>query len=318
MLANNTNGLAPLNNSAWAFSNISAVLTNLLCDNCGIKPKYFDGTTFYPHCGKTCAQVYDDPSGAKGPSKFCSLNHRKLAKEACLWCKKEPKKQGQFCSRACTQNAQLTSPSLLEVPEGHVVFEDVEKQFKNSWRDATVTCPAVRKVYKVIISQASLDKYDAYRKSVEARGKFLARGIPAGNENRRWHGTRRECNLGDPGNTQFCASPSCPLCCIIKTSFDVSKSGKGQFGVGIYTSSTSRKSDHFSKNVNFTSPLKAILLNKVVVGKGCKMLKDDNTLVAPPAGYDSVLGEVGGGLWYDEVIVYSNDAARPSFLVMYE
>jgi len=34
--------------------------------------------------------------------------------------------------------------------------------------------------------------------------------------------------------------------------------------------------------------LKAILLNKVVVGKGCKLLQDNTNLTAPPAGYDSV------------------------------
>ena len=31
-----------------------------------------------------------------------------------------------------------------------------------------------------------------------------------------------------------------------------------------------------------------------------------------------VLGEKGGNLKYDELVVYTNDAIRPSFLVMYE
>lgn len=31
-----------------------------------------------------------------------------------------------------------------------------------------------------------------------------------------------------------------------------------------------------------------------------------------------VLAEKGGSLNYDELVVYSNDAIRPSFLVMYE
>lgn len=30
------------------------------------------------------------------------------------------------------------------------------------------------------------------------------------------------------------------------------------------------------------------MLNKVVVGKGCKMTHDNTTLKAPPPGYDSV------------------------------
>jgi hypothetical protein len=47
------------------------------------------------------------------------------------------------------------------------------------------------------------------------------------------------------------------------------------------------RSNDYSYN-ECKSSLKAILLNKVVVGKGCKLLHDDATLTAPPAGYNSV------------------------------
>ncbi len=130
-----------------------------------------------------------------------------------------------------------------------------------------------------------------YRTTVESRGQFASAGRSEGNENRRWHGTRRICNLGDKGQTQFCSTPTCSLCCIIQSSFDITlwgkKTGWGRFGKGIYTSSTSSKSNDYSTN-DCKSNLKAILLNKVVVGKGCKMLQDHTTLTAPPSGYDSV------------------------------
>lgn len=64
------------------------------------------------------------------------------------------------------------------------------------------------------------------------------------------------------------------------------------------------------------------------------MLHDSTSLTAPPSGFDSVclylllitlsddsakvLAEKGGSLNYDELVVYTNDAIRPSFLVMYE
>jgi hypothetical protein len=60
-----------------------------------------------------------------------------------------------------------------------------------------------------------------------------------------------------------------------------------RFGRGIYTSSTSSKSNDYSQNLG-QSKCKAILLNKVVVGRGCKMMQDNPGLQAPPAGYDSV------------------------------
>ncbi|KAF8805478.1 ADP-ribosylation, partial [Phlegmacium glaucopus] len=195
--------------------------------------------------------------------------------------------------------------------------------FKASWRHAGTTCPPVRRVYKIVVPKASLAGYDAYRAAVESRGQFVSTGRSAGNENRRWHGTRRICNVGDKGHTQFCSAPTCSLCCIMCTSFDVSLWGRttgwGRFGQGIYTSSTSSKSDDYSYN-DCKSQLKAMLLNKVVVGKGCKLLQDNTSLTSPPAGYDSVLAEKdkGWSLNYDELVVYDNDAIRPSFLVMYE
>ena len=47
------------------------------------------------------------------------------------------------------------------------------------------------------------------------------------------------------------------------------------------------RSDRYSRN-DCTSNWKAMLLNKVVVGKGYKMTVDNTTLTQPPAGYDSV------------------------------
>ena len=33
---------------------------------------------------------------------------------------------------------------------------------------------------------------------------------------------------------------------------------------------------------------------------------------------EQILGEVGDSLNYDELVVYNNDAIRPSYLVMYD
>jgi len=77
------------------------------------------------------------------------------------------------------------------------------------------------------------------------------------------------------------------------------------FGVGIYTSATSSKfvpyqssalgllSNGFGRSNGYshndcTSTWKAMLLNKVVVGKGYKMIASNPALTEPPAGYDSV------------------------------
>lgn len=223
----------------------------------------------------------------------------------------------------CHDDTSGKAPLIIEVPKDHNSYKSVESQFRQAWRHNT-TCPEIRAIYKIIIAEESMKQYRQYLHSVEARGNFLAVGMSPGNENRRWHGTGRKCYLGDPGHTTFCAEAGCSLCCVIKSSFDIKffklATGWGRFGHGIYTSSTSSKSNDYSKNVGIDSELKALLLNKVVVGNGKKLIKTDTSLTAPPAGFDSIIGEAapGGSLNYDELVVYHNDAVRPSYLVMYK
>ncbi|RDB29283.1 Poly [ADP-ribose] polymerase 3 [Hypsizygus marmoreus] len=376
--------------SATGTSPPTGAMSSNLCDNCHLRPKFFDGSVTHPYCNKTCANMakghnkssstsgncevcklrpkYRDPSGfvhpycgkscanstpkptparkqtmpsnGKGlcqapgcqkpsfmnpngtPSDYCSQGHKTLGESICLMCHQAAKlPNAHFCSQTCTDDAENQGPLMLEVPKGHLTFKSVEEQFKASWRHTGKPCPRVRRLYKIISSKGSLASYEAYRAAVEVRGQFVAAGRSAGNENRRWHGTRRECNIGDKGHVTLCSSTNCPMCCIIRTSFDLSrfgsKTGWGRFGKGIYTSSTSSKSNDYA-SCDAPSKLTAILLSKVVVGKGCKMMNDSTTLVAPPPGYDSVLAEKGGSLNHDELVVYQNDAIRPSFLVMYE
>ncbi|KIK57329.1 hypothetical protein GYMLUDRAFT_263100 [Collybiopsis luxurians FD-317 M1] len=327
-------------NQATSNSQHSGSSTTGNCDFCHSRPK-FPG---HPFCSKACAKNASSSTHSGGNPKgtcqapgctkpthvnkdgtygdYCSLSHKTLGETLCLLCLQNPKQtNSHFCSKACADNAEKQGPMILEVPAGHVTFRSVSDQFKASWRHPGTKCPPVKRVYKIVSTQASLAAFNAYKATVEAKGQFVAAGRSAGNENRRWHGTKRECHFGDKGQTQFCGSPTCSLCCIVKTSFDLSlfgkKTGWGRFGKGIYTSSTSSKSNDYSTN-DCRCSLKAILLNKVIVGKGCKVTQDNTTLTAPPPGYDSVLAEKGGNLNYDELVVYTNDAIRPSFLVMYE
>ncbi|KAF7357346.1 PARP catalytic domain-containing protein [Mycena sanguinolenta] len=315
------------------------------CDFCGVRPKFVDGKQTHPFCSRSCSKnamaqnslrkpnvkgtcrapgcqkpAHANANGTSG--SYCSLSHKTLGETICLMCKQAPKQpQSHFCRAACAYDAEKNGPMILEIPAGHVTFKSVADQFKASWRHTEKDCPPVRRVYKIVATRATQASYKAYQRTVENAGHFVASGRSPGNENRRWHGTQRECNLGDKGNAQFCASTNCSLCCIIQSSFDISlsgaKTGWGRFGKGIYTSSTSSKSDDYSYN-DCSSLFKAILLNKVIVGEGCKLTHDSPLLTAPPAGYDSVLGEKGGSLNYDELVVYTNAAIQPSFLVIYE
>jgi len=148
------------------------------------------------------------------------------------------------------------------------------------------------------------------------------RGITGGNTRRRFHGTVRECCLGDTSSENaLCRLSTCNLCRIIQSSFQLAKAGQrtnfGRFGAGIYTSATSSKANDYSFGFGSASPNKAMLLNDVVMGRVVKLTRTDTSLKQPPRGFDAVIGEPGGDLNYDECVVYNNDAIRPSFLIIY-
>jgi len=175
--------------------------------------------------------------------------------------------------------------------------------------------PNVIKLWKVYADQTVIDRFSNYKRGVEQ-----SRGIPDGNTRRRFHGTIRECCLGDTSSENaLCRLSNCNLCRIIQSSFQLAKAGQrtnfGRFGAGIYTSATSSKANDYS--AGSASLNKAMLLNDVVMGRVVKLTRTDTSLRLPPPGFDAVIGEPGGDLNYDECVVYNNDAIRPSFLIIY-
>ncbi|KAF8890341.1 hypothetical protein CPB85DRAFT_263149 [Mucidula mucida] len=330
------------------------------CDFCHTRPKRWEGTRRHDYCSKTCAdkarpqQSAPPSTNARPPlanknasasgvceysgcssivtggARYCTQHYQQALQDApCLLCRAVPKMpKSAFCgSPQCEQAISKSAPCIIEVPSNHPSFLSVEKQFQTSWRHGGGYCPRVRKIFKIVLKSDSLRRYDAYKADVEARGKFSLdpqRKMTEGNERRRWHGTRKDCHLGDPGHHQgpsFCASPTCSLCKIIQDSFNLDQWGKntgwGRFGKGIYTSATSSKANDYIKN-HAASDYNAILLNNVVIGRGKKLTYDNTNLMAAPATFDSVLGEKGGSLNHDEVVVYKGEAIRPSYLVVYD
>jgi len=264
-----------------------------------------------------------DPAfkGANGKiGQYCRKTHKLWGNRGCILCRRADKYgDSKFCY-TCDIATKVLSPIIVPVPEDNETYNNAANQFQKSWRHPTA-CPKVQAVYKVVGKQDILDNYNAHRNAVEARGGFTSQGRPSGNQQRRWHGTNRECGLGENGRNSFCYSAQCSLCCIIRTSFDLSHAGKKSgwmLGRGIYTSSTSSNSDGYSQNLT-ASPFKAVLLVYVVVGKAKKVASHQSIVMQPPAGFDSVIAEPATGfIAYDELVVYSNDALCPAYLVIYE
>ena len=108
-----------------------------------------------------------------------------------------------------------------------------------------------------------------------------------------------------------------------------------RFGKGIYTSacsssmyyiprltlfavlSNSLEADDYAKNLSRNAKHHVLLLNRVALGRTFPSQRNAQHLTSPPPGYHSVLGVPGVHLNYEETVVYSNDAIRPGYLLVY-
>jgi hypothetical protein len=217
--------------------------------------------------------------------------------------------QGQWVSISSHRHMLSLRPILL-----------VCKQFIDSWRHTTQK-PHIKHIYAIVNSKEIMERYAHYQTSVASKMGHARDAPNRGNEQRRFHGTWRSCNLGNYGVTKLCSQSDCSLCQIIRSSFDIELSGKRhwgrfvseftliypdfllpmsdlwlslvfsikfRFGYGIYTTSTSSKADYYIRNTG-SSSTRALLLNQVIVGRGEKLLYNAPDLTKPPSSqYDSV------------------------------
>jgi len=265
--------------------------------------------------GPPCAIKRCDKSAKEG-SKYCSNECRKRAvieglEHACLLCKtfpKQPKKH--FCGNRCQQDANARAPMVLDVPKTDPRFADVVKQFNATWQSGKA--PTVERVCKVINAKATEDAFQKYRMQVEGKGNFAQLKKTPGNENRRWHGTYRHCNLGDsPNNLTTCGNTACSMCNIVRTSFDMKYNVRGAYGMGIYTSAFSSVSHGYTRG-QASSTYRAMFLTRIIAGK--EHIYSGKAASNLPSGCDSVA--VGNN--HSMLIVFRNEAVVPAWLVLYK
>jgi hypothetical protein len=130
--------------------------------------------------------------------------------------------------------------------------------------------------------------------------------------------------LGINGVTNPCSHQDCAVCGILRYSFKLSKSGTHisflRFGRGIYFSSTSSKANDYnqgSERIYNGNRYRVVLLCHVVLGNVYKLTKDQS-FTAPPPGYDSVVGEPGVALNFDECVVYDEAACKVGYIIIYK
>ncbi|KIM28480.1 hypothetical protein M408DRAFT_69587 [Serendipita vermifera MAFF 305830] len=246
-----------------------------------------------------------------------------MLEKLCIKCNKNYFLEGRvYCGPSCLALLRIGAPKLISVPMTHYMARKIEGWFQSGWKHTT-TKPTLQYIYAIFSTEHNDRMYSAYQDGVENQRQFAKKSMTRGNEQYRWHGSSRACQLGEHGQTTFCKIQTCGTCGIIKSNFDVHKFKRwGRFGKGIYSSQTTSKSHQYTNNLQDPkSPWSALLLNSVVVGNTYPTKQNLDSLLEPPDGFDSVYGQPGtqsgSHLNYDETVVYRNDAIRPTYLVLY-
>lgn len=206
------------------------------------------------------------------------------------------------------------SASLLK--RSHPKYAGVKEQFTASWRKPGPR-PLVQRVFQIRNPPEIYARYCNYLRAT-------------GNEQRRFHGTALKCEFGHRLNQPPCSEAACGVCNICAKSFQmacvrtggaVGWSGRLRFGPGLYFSATSGKSNDYAdasgRDHGNAGQWRCMFLCRVALGKSWETQADQKDMVQPPPGFDSVEGVVGEDLNYDEVVVYNEHAAIPSYLIVY-
>ncbi|CAM9464495.1 unnamed protein product [Ectocarpus sp. 12 AP-2014] len=144
-----------------------------------------------------------------------------------------------------------------------------------------------------------------------------------GNVVQRFHGTscRSSCNfILDPKNAAPCGQQGCNLCNICLQGFKLGKTST-RFGPGVYFSKAATKASSYALGTEKKEngkKLRCIFVADVAKGRAYTTKKKGfDASRYPPVGHDSVQGEVGKGLAFEELVVYKEEAALPTHLVVY-
>mmetsp|Transcript_1163 Transcript_1163/g.3490 ORF Transcript_1163/g.3490 Transcript_1163/m.3490 type:complete len:351 (-) Transcript_1163:146-1198(-) len=193
----------------------------------------------------------------------------------------------------------------------------VVARFGAAWRKGAP--PTVKHVYRVV-------------PPLELRTRFERHAAAVGNLRLRYHGTSSTCGFATDLSRSPCEDDACALCSILRLGFRIDRAGTGpnsalralRYGRGIYLSATSGKANDYAARSERLRPWKAgaterwrVLLVCAVAAGRAFCTTAAQLPAGPPPGFDSLVGEVGDNLNYDEIVLYDEAAVLPQFLVIY-
>ena len=244
---------------------------------------------------------------------FCSEEHRRRARKRSLVAPATDDVERCFVGPSGEFSVSLLTHASPK-------RRDLVEHFRSAWKKGRP--PTVKHVYRVVPRPSLRDRFDRYSAAV-------------GNVRLRYHGTSCACDFGIDLNAPPCDGAACALCSILDGGFKLDKAGSGpnrslralRYGSGIYLSATSGKSNDYAVNTerlrkwkhDLQERWRVILVCSVAAGRAFKTSEAQLHLPdnKPPPSYDSVVGEVGDNLNYDELVVYSEHAVLPEYMIIY-
>ncbi|KAG9036060.1 hypothetical protein FS837_001759 [Tulasnella sp. UAMH 9824] len=216
----------------------------------------------------------------------------------CLYCKAQNRPvDEEFCSARCQDDASRAAPLLIKLEATDPIYKEVNALFGFGWKKREKPCPSVKRIFRIMMKLTLMEYYNAYRLAVEEQGNFTSKGLKPGNEKRIWAGIW-SCYTSHNG--------------IVKVDLFIKH-------LALQPCSSNSRADDYSVN-GFSRHVhnqKALLLASVVMGE---VFTSDNRMTSLPAGFQSISCQPGpnSDFNYNDTAVYSEDAIRPAFLVIYD
>ena len=183
-------------------------------------------------------------------------------------------------------------------------FQRIEAHFTQQWNSRKGTCGWLHAVF-VIDNPKLKNQFQKYHSTLSVK-----------TVNQYYHGTSLKCAIYQ--NTTVCSDHTCGICEVSQKgmlpNFKTSNITFQQFGNGFYLGPNSSKCHDYTRGHD---KYRAMLLFDVAEGNRYIVLNDQTTLKAPPQGFHSVYGLCGGGLNYDEIVLYKSEALLPTHIVVY-
>lgn len=201
-------------------------------------------------------------------------------------------------------------------------FKSIEKQFKESWSHKRGKCPTVQTILAVI-NQSVKDRLNRYVHSLPPKYQKTEQFF---------HGTELKCLIDQ--YQVSCNAPDCGVCGIARRGFvsDRITSRWQRFGQAFYFAPNSSKCHWYSTGRENSGdkppPNKSywgMLLCEVAPGRKYTIRPKMYTKPIPkepPNGYHSVYGKSksffhDSDLNFDELVVYTEDAIAPQYIILY-